>query len=96
MSRDIYLPYIYKAQRWELERQSVNQNNGNRVRRFNTPNNNLRTNVNTHDLATVEREFIEEDNDKLEVGVHQLEEHIELIHNGEDTSFKNLLQMIKP
>lgn len=75
---------------------TVNQNNGNRVGGFNTSNNNLRTNVNTHDLAAVEREFIEEGNDKLEVGVHQLEEHIELVCNGEDTSSKNLLQLTKP
>ena len=48
---------------------------------FNPMNNNVRTTMNTHQIATENREFVEEENDKLEVGMQHLEEHINSVCN---------------
>ena len=71
------------------------QNSVNRIGGFNLMNNNAKTTVNTHDMETVDREFIEDNNDKLEARVHQLEAQIDLVCNGNDTISMNLLRMTK-
>ena len=56
-------------------------------------NNHTKTTVNKHDIGSVEREFLDDNHDKLEARVHQLEAQINLVCNKGETTSRNLLQM---